>query len=150
MKKLLLILLMIPTLSFAEDFGFGDIDFSKGLFINESGAIQEYEIPSVSCLYYDKFYEEQINYCNQAIHNESKGMDLQTCATTRYEELACTDKNWNTKEKKRSAEEKKRKAEKKRRKQAEKKENDCINESARAMNDFTAKKIYNRCMKRKK
>ena len=137
---------MLPSLSFAEDFGFPE---SREFFINDSGSFQEYDEPSLSCLYYDKFYQEQLNYCNQAIHNEKKGMTLVTCANERYEELACTDKNWNAKEKKRSAEEKKRKAEERRRKQAEKKENDCINESARAMNDFTAKKIYNRCMKRK-
>ena len=143
MKKLLLILIMLPTLSFAERKLFGDIDLSKGYFLNDDDVVQEYEIPTVSCLYNEKFYEEQLNYCNK--HANPKGIDVTPCASARYEKLACNNKKWIAKEEER----RKAVAKAERRRQAEEKENDCINESARAMNDFTAKKIYNRCMKRK-
>ena len=138
---------MLPTLCFAKDkpvITFDD-DFNPDsrFFINDKGEMRDYIKPSVSCLYYRKFYEEQLNFCNK--NDEAIGIDIESCATARYEELACQDKNWNAKEKKR------RKAVEKeyKRKQAIKKENDCIDESARALNDFSAKKIYNRCMKRK-
>ena len=145
MKKLLLILLMLPTLSFAErTIDFVDIDLSGGLYINDDGAIVEYKIPSVSCLYNRDFYVEQHKYCEK--NADPKGIDVTPCATARYEKLACNNKQWIAKEEKRV----KAGAKAERRRQAEEKENDCINESARAMNDFTAKKIYNRCMKRKK
>ena len=145
---------MLPTLCFAEDLGFAesfaeDLEFADFpiVFINEDGEHQEYKQPSVSCLFNGGFYQEQFLYCNK--NADPKGIDVEACATARYEKLACQDKNWNIKEKKRRDEYKKRRAEEKRKRQAEEKESDCIDESARAMNDFSARKIYNRCMKRK-
>ena len=148
MKKLLLILLMIPTLSFAKDkyvITFDD-DFNpdERFYITDYNEMRTYIKPSVSCLYNEKFYEEQLNYCDK--HADPKGIDISPCATARYEKLACNNKQWVAKEEKRV----KAVAKAERRRQAEEKENDCIDESARAMNDFAAKKIYNRCMKRKK
>ena len=147
-------LLIVPTLSFAKDPSFAKYfaddllmaDFPI-LFINEDGEVQEYKQPSVSCLFNSEFFTKQLLYCNK--NADPKGIDALPCATARYEKLACQDKNWNIKEKKKRDKYKKKRAEEDRKRQAEKKENDCINESARAMNDFTAKKIYSRCMKRK-
>ena len=124
-----------------------DFNPDERFYITDYNEIRTYIKPSVSCLYNEKFYEEQLKYCDK--HADPKGIDISPCATARYEKLACQDKNWNIKEKKKRDKYKKKRAEEDRKRQAEKKENDCINESARAMNDFTAKKIYNRCMKRK-
>ena len=75
MKKLLLLLLMIPMLG-----------HSKEIFINDQGLKIEYSKPSVSCLYNKEAYEGYLNTC-LILPN------FETCAQTKYEMYICGDKN---------------------------------------------------------
>ena len=134
MKKLLLILLMIPTLSFA---------------ITE-------EIKGVSCILdKDTFFT--------FLNSPECDKDWE-CATNRYEIEICREPSQVERleekaeaiEKKRKIEErKKRRADEKAKKRKAKEKADalearCIGRASQEKNDFTAKKIYNRCMKGKK
>ena len=75
MKKLLLLLLMIPMLG-----------HSKEIFINDQGLKIEYSKPSVSCLYNKEAYEGYLNTC-LILPN------FETCAQTKYEMYICGDNN---------------------------------------------------------
>ena len=75
MKKLLLLLLMIPMLG-----------HSKEIFINDQGLSVEYFKPSVSCLYNKEAYEGYLNTC-LILPN------FETCAQTKYEMYICGDNN---------------------------------------------------------
>ena len=133
MKKLLLILLLLPTLSFA---------------ITD-------EIKGVSCILdKDTFFK---------FYNSSECDKVWGCARTRYEIDICREPSQIERleekaeaiEKNRKIEEyKKRRADEKAKKRRAKEKADaleakCIGRASQAKNDFTAKKIYNRCMKGK-
>jgi hypothetical protein len=75
MKKLLLLLLTIPILS-----------YSKEIFINDQGVRIEYSKPSVSCFYDKEAYEGYLNTCLIL-------PTFETCAQTKYEMYICGDKN---------------------------------------------------------
>jgi hypothetical protein len=75
MKKLLLILFLIPNLVMG-----GEIS------INDQGARIEYSKPSVSCFYDKEAYEGYLNTC-LILPN------FETCAQTKYEMYICGDKN---------------------------------------------------------
>ena len=134
MRKLLLILLTVPTLSFAN---------MKGT-------------EEVSCIVdNDTFYT--------FLNSPECNMDWD-CAGTRYNIEICREPSQVERleekaeaiEKNRKIEErKKRRADEKAKKRRAKEKADalearCIGRASQAKNDFTAKKIYNRCMKGKK
>ena len=75
MRKLLLLLLMIPMLG-----------HSKEISINDQGERTEYSKPSVSCFYDKEAYEGYLNTC-LILPN------FETCAQTKYEMYICGDKN---------------------------------------------------------
>ena len=75
MKKLLLLLLMIPMLG-----------YNKEIFINEQGVKVEYSKPSLSCIYNKEAYEGYLNTCLIL-------PTFETCAQTKYEMYICADKN---------------------------------------------------------
>ena len=74
MKKLLLLLLIIPMLS-----------LSKEVFINEQGVKIEYIKPSVSCIYDKEAFEGYLNTCLIVPNKE-------ICAQTKYEMYICSNK----------------------------------------------------------
>ena len=75
MKKLLLLLLIMPMLC-----------HSKEIFINDQGVKIEYSKPSVGCFYDKEAYEGYLNTC-LILPN------FETCAQTKYEMYICGDKN---------------------------------------------------------
>ena len=129
MKELLLILLILPTLCFARS------------YLN-------YQKPSVSCLYDYETHEEFLKSCEYE-------PDVSSCAQIKYELEVCGEPS-KLKEVEKIVKEREKafqarqKVKEQKKAKAKQKENDCIDESAKALNDFSAKKIYSRCMKRKK
>ena len=75
MKKLTLVLLIIPILG-----------HSKEIFINEQGVRIEYSKPSVSCIYDKEAVEGYLNTCLIVPNKE-------ICAQTKYEMYICSNKN---------------------------------------------------------
>ena len=75
MRKLLLLLLIIPMLG-----------HSKEISINDQGERTEYSKPSVSCFYDKEAYEGYLNTC-LILPN------FETCAQTKYEMFICGDKD---------------------------------------------------------
>tara|TARA_B110001450_G_C17482109_1_gene424666 strand:+ start:377 stop:628 length:252 start_codon:yes stop_codon:yes gene_type:complete len=75
MKKLLLLLLTIPMLS-----------YSKEIFINDQGLKIEYSKPSLSCFYDKEAYEGYLNTCLMLPNYEA-------CGQAKYEMHICGDKN---------------------------------------------------------
>ena len=75
MKKLLLLLFLIPNLVVGRE-----------IFINDQGAQIEYSKPSVSCFYNKEAYQGYLNTC-LILPN------FETCAQTKYEMYICGDKN---------------------------------------------------------
>ena len=75
MKKLTLVLLIIPILG-----------HSKEIFINEQGVRIEYSKPSVSCIYDKEAFEGYLNTCLIVPNKE-------ICAQTKYEMYICSNKN---------------------------------------------------------
>ena len=75
MKKLLLLLLIMPMLC-----------HSKEIFINDQGVKIEYSKPSLSCFYDKEAYEGYLNTC-LILPN------FETCAQTKYEMYICGEKN---------------------------------------------------------
>jgi len=75
MKKLLLLLLLLPNML-----------MGKEIAINDQGEKTEYSKPSVSCLYDKEAYEGYLNTCLMLPNFEA-------CAQTKYEMYICGDKN---------------------------------------------------------
>ena len=75
MKKLLLLLLLIPNLVMGGE-----------IFINDQGVRIEYSKPSISCFYDKEAYEGYLNTCLML-------PNFQACAQTKYEMYICDDKN---------------------------------------------------------
>ena len=134
MKKLLLILFLIPFFSFA-----GDI----------------YDTPRTECGDIDSdefdwdFYTSRNEECKKLVKGLSyqvKGGAQRLCLDIKYDADKCLDINadewlqayWKEAEKKNA-----KRIEAFRKKQ---RDDDCLNKSAKALNDFAAKKIYKNCM----
>jgi len=134
MKKLLLILFLIPFFSFA-----GDI----------------YDRPRTECGDIDSdefdwdFYTSRNEECKKLVKGLSyqvKGGAQRLCLDIKYDADKCLDINadewlqayWKEAEKKNA-----KRIEAFRKKQ---RDDDCLNKSAKALNDFAAKKIYKNCM----
>ena len=75
MKKLLLLLFLIPNLVMGGEF-----------FINDQSVRIEYSKPSLSCFYDKEAYEGYLNTCLILPNRE-------ICAQTKYEMYICGDKN---------------------------------------------------------
>ena len=74
MKKLLLLLLMIPMLG-----------HSKEIFINDQGIKIEYSKPSLTCFYDKEAYEGYLSTCLMLPNYEA-------CGQAKYEMHICGDK----------------------------------------------------------
>ena len=129
MKKLLLTLLIIPSLSYGEEWSVPE--YECALISSEDSRLRN------ECQ--DKYFGQEFDNLSH-IDRYRKILD---CAYSRYNKEVCKSKDYRKMLK--EDEQKFFKAKAIRDKEIE---GLCLEESDKANNDFTAKKIFERCMKR--